>query len=55
MLTFNRRQSAWEIFRLDTRDKSRLPLAVMNTVSVVASIELACAALPYRMSPVEGV
>jgi hypothetical protein len=44
-----------EIYRLDTRDKSRLPLALMHAVAAFASVELPCAELQYRMSPVEGV
>jgi hypothetical protein len=55
MFGFNRQAiSMGEIYRL-TRDKSRLPLAVMRSGAMVAGVELPLAALPYRMSPMEGV
>ncbi len=44
-----------EIYRLDTRDKSRLHVAVIDSVAMVASDELLRAALPRPMGAVEGV
>jgi len=44
-----------EIYRLDAREKSRLDVAVMHSVAMVASVEVPRAAIPRPMSAVEGL
>jgi hypothetical protein len=56
MFRFNRYAiSMEEIYRLDARDKSRLHVAVMHSVAMVASIEVPRAAIPRPISAVEGL
>ncbi|HEX3739617.1 MAG TPA: hypothetical protein VHV29_07810 [Terriglobales bacterium] len=44
-----------EIYRPDARDKSRLYVAVMQSVAMVPSVEVPRAAISRAMSAVEGL